>query len=56
MTLFSNRTRRGGVALLTADLCERILDLKAKGVLQKDIATRFGVSRSTISKVVRGTR
>lgn len=43
-------------AKLTREAVDQIRQLRAVGMLQKEIAARFGVGREAISKVLRGER
>lgn len=43
---------RNGAAVFTTDNIIEVRELAASGVLQKDIATRFGMRQSYVSKIV----
>lgn len=47
---------RNGSAKLTADAVTEIRTLRAGGMLHKQIAARFGVARSVVSRVLSGAR
>lgn len=52
----SNRVGLGGAHILSPEMRARVLQLKEQSVPLKDIAVRFGVSPSTISRIVRAAR
>jgi hypothetical protein len=51
-----NRGERAGGAKLTAATVLEIRSLAARGVLQRDIAMRYGVHFGTVSKIVKRER
>ena len=50
----SNRGARHGMSKLTAEKVKEIRRLRSEGVMQKDIATKFEISQTTVSQIVRG--
>ena len=52
----STKGEQNGRAALTADKVREIRKLCQAGVLQNDLATRFGVSHRQISYIISGTR
>ena len=51
-----NQGERAGGVKLTAEQVRNIRSLAARGVLQKDLAQRYGVTKQTVSKIVKGER
>lgn len=49
----ANRGQRNGQAKLTELEAREILSLKGSGILQKDVAARFGVSRELVGRIWR---
>lgn len=47
----NNSGERHGLATLTAAIVREIRELHSLGVYQKDIATKFGIAPSTVSKI-----
>lgn len=43
---------RNGASVLTAKDVRRLRQLAAKGMLQKDIAVRYGIATATVSRIV----
>ena len=52
----SNRGERCGTSKLTEADIHKIRDMKSNGILQKEIAALYGVSKAQISNIVRGKR
>lgn len=50
------RGERCGTAKLTADQVRQIRELRQQGWLQKDIASKFKISRVQIQRILNGTR
>lgn len=55
VTNATNQRRGAGAKLSFADI-EEIRQLSAKGIFQREIARRFGVSQSLICRLLRGQR